>query len=373
MGFIEKIFKPKNQKKFSGWNSRAMLLPPKMNTKEYLTTYGDNGWVYACTSKIANSVADTEIVAQKTLRNGNVKVVNESQVVNLLNRPNPFQSGFEFRELSDMLLSLTGKCFWYIAKDSAGTPMELWIMGPQYVTIVPDSDNYIKGYIYNATGENIPLNPDEVLFINLPDPYDMYGGVGPAQAAGFAIETDKYSNKWNRNFFFNNATPDTVILADDLDDDSFERLKESWNDKYSGVDNARKTAILESVRDIKVLNQSARDMDFVNLKNANREEILGVFGVPKVLLGMNENVNRATAETAKMIFQDNVVAPRLKRLEDKINNELVPLFGENIKIKLKTKDIMDPEFIVNSINEGVKNGYITPEEAKLQIMKVLHI
>ena len=139
------------------------------------------------------------------------------------------------------------------------------------------------------------------------------------------------------------------------------------------MENARKTAILEQVKDIKMLSTSARDMDFVNLKNTTRDEILAIFGVPKVLLGMTENVNRATAETSKEIFDENVVQPRLQRLADKINNELVPLFGEQIEIKFTSKRTLNPEFVVNTINEGFKNGYISEEQAKEQIAQLLGI
>lgn len=361
-------------KKFSGFNVRNFLLPPKMYTKDYLSAYSESGWLYACTNKIAQSVSEAKISATKTLRNGNVKVINDSKVLELLKKPNPFQSQYEFMELTDMLLSLTGKAFWYIAKDNNNNPVELWIMSSQYVSIVPDEEQFIKGYVYNATGENIPLEPDEVIFFNIPDPYDMYNGIGPAQAAGFAIETDKYTNKWNRNFFFNNATPDTVVFADGtMDDDTYDRVKASWNEAFGGVDNARKTAILEQVKDVKMLTTTARDMDFVNLKNTTRDEILAIFGVPKVLLGMTENVNRATAETAKEIFDENVVQPRLQRITDKINNELVPLFGEQVEIKFTTKKTLNPEFVVNTINEGFKNGYIDSELAKEQIANLLGI
>ena len=221
-------------KKFSGFNVRNFLLPPRMHTKDYLKSYSESGWLYACTNKIAQSVSEANLTATKTLRNGNVKVINDSKVLDLLKKPNPFQSQYEFIELTDMLLSLTGKAFWYVAKDNYNNPTELWIMSPQYVSIVPDEEEFIKGYVYNATGEQIPLEPDEVIFFNIPDPYDMYNGIGPAQAAGFAIETDKYANKWNRNFFFNNATPDTVVFADGtMDDDTYERVKASiwWSGK----------------------------------------------------------------------------------------------------------------------------------------------
>lgn len=375
MGFLEKIFKKPEieQKKFSGYNSRNYLLAPKYSTNEYLTSYSENAWLYACSNKIASAVAETPIIATKTLRNGNTKTIQDAKILELLKHPNPFQSQYEFLEISDLLLSLTGKCFWYVSKNNAGEPIELWVINPLYMSIIPDPDEYIKGYIYSATGERITLNTDEVIYINIPDPSDAYDGVGPAQAAGFAIEIDKYSSKWNRNFFFNSATPETVILADQMDDETYARAKASWNDTYGGVDNARKTAILEQVRDIKVLTQSARDMDFINLKNTTRDEILAIFGVPKVLLGMTENVNRATAETAKSIFQDNVIRPRLKRMEDKINNELVPMFGENIEVKFQSKEILNTEFLINAINQGVAAGYISAEEARERIYKIIGI
>lgn len=369
MGIFDRFSRSKQEKKFSGYYSQQRLIPPAMNTTDYLQTYSQSGWLYAAVSKIATSVAETEIIAMKK------KKQVQSQVLELLKHPNSYQSQFEFMELTDTYLSLTGKCFWYIAKNGMGQPAEMWIINPAYMQIMPDPEDYIQGYIYRSGTENIPLNPDEVIFINLPNPHNPYDGVGPAQAAGYSIEIDKYANQFNRNFFFNNASPDTAVLIDGtLDDDTFFRLQQQWNDKYQGVNNAKKTAILEgSVKDIKVLSTTQRDMDFANLKSTNRDEILAIFGVPKTLLGMVENTNYASAYVAKLTFAENVVRPRLKRLQDKINNELVPMFKENIEVKFVENLPSNQEFVLNALNSAVTNGYLTKNEAREEFAKMLGI
>lgn len=361
-------FKGTIDKIFGGIYGQQRQIPARMNTGDFLSTYSESGWLYACTSKIATSVASTEITATF---NGNPVA---SKTLDLLERPNPYMSKFEFLELTDTLLSLTGKCFWYITKNGKGEPVELWVVNPINMVILPDPDIFIKGYIYRVGTENVPLTTDEVIFINLPNPSNPYDGVGPAQAAGYSIETDKYANQYNRNFFYNNATPDTAILIENsLDDDSFTRMQKQWDDKFRGVDNSKKTAILEGIKDIKNLSTSAKDMDFANLKDKTRDEILGIFGVPKVLLGMTENVNFATADVSKGIFMENVVAPRLRRLSDKINNELVPLFMENLEIAFVEKVPGNKDFKLTAINAAVTNGYMSKEEAREQLNELLGI
>ncbi len=337
-----------------------------MNTADYLKAFGEIGWLFACVSRIAQNMADSE---WKAYIGDNVQ--ENSNVLQLLEHPNPFMSQSELLEKTSMFLDLRGKAFWYIAKDGIGRPKEIWLISPLDMWIIPDKDNFIKGYLYKAGAVQVPLDPDEVIFFNFPDPLNPYNGIGPAQAAGNSLETDKYSAQWNRNFFYNNADPAGIVSIPDVDEEEYDRVVEQWNDKYKGVDNCKRTAIVKGgTVTYTPIQISQKDMDFYNLRQMSRDEILGAFGIHKSILGITDDVNRANAETAEYSFAKHVIRPRLRKLKDKLNNELVPMFRTKEELKY-TDPVPENKEFIKSLIDSQTDKSITKNEARKIINKLI--
>jgi HK97 family phage portal protein len=363
---VQEAIKKIGRKIFEGYFNQVMNVPPNQNTADYLRAYGEIGWLFACVGRISQNVADSEWKAYK-----GEDVQTNSKALSVLKKPNPFMSQYELLEKTSMFLELRGKCFWYIAKDSLHRPKEIWCISPLDMWIIPDKDNFIKGYIYKAGAVQIPLTTDEVIFINYPDPLNPYNGIGPAQAAANSLETDKYSAQWNRNFFYNNADPSGIVSIPDVSDDEYDRVVAQWNDKYGGVDNAKRTAIVKGgTVTYTPIQISQKDMDFYNLRQMSRDEILGAFGIHKSILGITDDVNRSNAETAEYSFAKHVIRPRLRRIQDKINNELVPMFKEDGEIKF-TDPVPENKDFIKQILDTQLNKTITINEGRKILNKIL--
>lgn len=358
------------RKMFQGYYSQVLQIPPSLNTQDYLIQYGKIGWLFACTSRIANDVADTE---WKAYRKGEEDPLKSSKALELLENPNPYFSRFRILELTQMYLDLVGKCFWYIAKDRAGRPAQIWVISPLNMTIVPDRDDFIKGFIYQAGAQMVPLNTDEVIMFSYQDPNNPYDGVSPAKAAAIALESDKFASQWNRNFFYNNAEPQGIVsFPEGVEEDDFEAWIAKWNDKYGGVGNAKKTAFIRGGQvTYTAIQISQKDMDFYNLRLNNRDEILAIFGVPKSIIGIVDDVNRANAEASEYTYMKHTISPKLKRIQDIINNEYVQLFGEE-GVELRYTDVVpENKDFIKSVVDSQTDKSITKNEARNILNKLL--
>jgi len=356
---------PAKHKAFEGIYNQQIAIPPSLNTSDFLKSYGEIGWLFACVSKIMQNIADSEWNAYKKAD------IVSSKAMDLFMKPNPFQSNYEILQRTSMFLELRGKAFWYLAKDGVNRPKEIWVISPLDMWVIPDKNNFIKGYIYRAGTQQIPLNIDEVIMFNYPDPLNPYGGISPSQAAANSLETDKYSAQWNRNFFYNSAEPQGVISSPNgLTDDQFERLQEQWNDKYKGVDNAKRTALLEGGATYTAIQISQKDMDFFNLRQMNRDEILGAFGIHKSILGLTDDVSRANAETAEYTFQKHVIKPKLRFIQEKLNNEYIPMFNEDIVLKYTDPVPENKEFIRDTADKALDKS-ITKNEHRQILNRLL--
>lgn len=348
------------------------MIAPSLNTSDYLKTYGEVGWLFACVSTISGDVADSEWNAVKKNSDGE-DVVVQSKILDILMNPNPFVSFYDFMELHEMYMELTGKSYWYIAKDKIGRPQEIYLINPMYVITYPDKDKFVKGYGYRAGMEEIPLEVDEVIFFNFPNPINPYDGISPAKSVADSIESHKYSTAYNKNFFYNGAEPKGIVNFPEVNDDDYETLKECWKENYGGVDNAHKTAFIRGSQvSYTAIQISQKDMDFFNLKLQSRDEILGAYGVPKSILGIVEDVNRANAETAEYTFAKHTIRPRLRKIQEKLNNEFVPLFKEETGVTLKFVDpIPENKDFVKSIVDSQTDKSLTKNESRSILNKLM--
>lgn len=251
--------------------------------------------------------------------------------LDIWNKPNPFYTRQEFIEVFQQHHELTGEAWWIVTRSDSGfadIPLELWPVRPDRMSPVPHPTNYLSGYEYkNPNGQSIPLGLDEVVFLRRPNPLDPYRGMGPVQSLLNNIDALKYSAQWNRNFFLNDATPGGIIEVDRrLDDDEFKEMTTRWREQHQGVRNAARVAVIEQGKFQQVA-FNMKDMQFAELRQVNREEIREAFHFPKPMLGTVDDVNRANADAAEVVFARWLIRERCERIKQALNNDFLPLFG----------------------------------------------
>jgi phage portal protein BeeE len=207
--------------------------------------------------------------------------------------------------------------------------MSLWQVRPDRMEPVPHREKYLAGYIYTGpSGERVPLQPNEVIQLKYPNPFDPYHGLGPVQSILVDIDAAKYSAQWNRNFFLNSATPGGVIQVDKrLSDDEWNEFTNRWRETHRGLGAAHRVAVLEQGAEWVPNAHTIRDMDFGNLRNVSRDVMREAFTIHKAILGTSDDVNRANAVTAQEHFEGFLLTDRLDRWKDTLNHCYLPLFG----------------------------------------------
>ena len=303
-------------------------------------------WVYANITAISEAVSDIDFELYKVKKNGDVDEVTEHPILELLHRPNPYMTKREFVFLCQAYKSLTGENPIRIKK-TGKTPTELWPLDPIHLTPIigrtKDGFEMIIRYEYtdtfNGQINKITLQPDEVIFIKNMNPRNMWRGYGPVEASQNSIDTIHYSELYNLNFFKNSAVPFTVLYTDQkLTQQVIERLKSSWNSSYRGVNNAFKTAILEAGLKVEKLQQSSKDMDFIEQQRFLRDKLMAMFKTTKVALGITEDVNRANAEASEYVFMKNCVRPKMAQFVESFNEFLLPLLDDTGTLFLDFED-----------------------------------
>lgn len=335
-------------------------------SQEAINSMGSVGWLFAVIERISTSLAASEWKLYVE-RNGEREEITDHPLLDIWKNPNPFYSQSEFLEDSSNHFELTGEMAWVVVRGLGGAIVELWPVRPDRIKPVPDKDDYISGYIYQVGSEAVPLETDDVIFMRRPHPTVPYRGIGQVQTLLHDIGSEQLASAWQRNFFANSALPSGIIELDhNLSPMDFQRLVERWREQHQGVSNAHRVAILERGKWTERKFTQA-DMQFKEIRMLNRDLILGAYGFPTALLGISENVNKANADAAELMFARWLIRPRLIRIRDKMNQTLVSQFDSNLFMDFtdpvpadKTSDLAEAE-------RGYNAGLLTQNEARQRL------
>jgi HK97 family phage portal protein len=307
---------------------------------------GTVGTLFAIVNRTSNATALVEWKLYRKAPSGlkeDRTEVTQHAALDLWNKPNKFFTRQELVETEQQHIDLTGEGWLVIAHNPRSPlPLELWPVRPDRIAPVPHPVDFISGYMYTGPdGTEIALRVEDVIQIRMPNPLDMYRGMGPVQSVLTEIDASRYSAEWNRNFFMNSAEPGGIIeLPSVLSDPEWDQLQARWSEQHKGVANAHRVAFLEhgTWKDRKY---TQRDMQFAELRQVSRDVIREAFGAPAFVLGEVGNVNRATAEASKVLFAEQLTVPRLERFKQALNNDLLPLYGADTA-RLLEFDYCDP-------------------------------
>lgn len=306
-----------------------LAVPEMAQAARYAGVYLRSPWVYVAVNRIAEAASLVPFAVYGRTPTGEEIELPDHPFVRLLRRPNPLLSRFELIEHTVGALEIYGNAYWFLAGQPGGTPQELWPLRPDRVQIVADAARGVRGYLYEVEGRQIPLDASEVAHFRRWHPASDYYGLSTLEAARLAVETDRAMAEWNRRYFDEGmAVPAGIVaIRERVTDADFERIKQEWRAAYGGRE--RKTAFLRGAAvEWHNVGLSQSDMDFLNARRFNREEIFQIFGLP---VGMfSENATEANALVGERVFVERTLWPKLVRIAEKITTDLLPFYGANL-------------------------------------------
>ena len=306
----------------------AGLWPERGDEAARARVYQQSPWVYIAINRIAEAAALVPLQVMR-LEGERRLAVERHPLERLLDAPNPQLSRFALLEQTVGMLELTGNAYWLLAGAGA-TPDEIWPLRPDRVRVVPDSAGLLRGYVYEIDGQRLPLEAAEVIHFRRWHPANDYYGLSALEAGRLAIRSDRAMAEWNHSAFGQDSgVPAGIVsIRDFVTDADFERIKREWRQSHGGPQ--RRTAFLRgggiSWQNIGL---SHNELDFLKGREAHRNEILNLFGIPVGLV--SENATEANARVAERLFIERTLWPRLVRIASVITRGLLPFWpGEHV-------------------------------------------
>ena len=109
---------------------------------------------------------------------------------------------------------------------------------------------------------------------------------------------------------------------------------------------------------------SAKDMDFVNQRTFSRDEILALFRVPRTIVGITDDVNRANAEASIYVFALRTIKPLMQKLTDHLTEMLLPEYGDDLEFGFTSPVSEDRKESIEEYQQGISGGWLTINEVR---------
>lgn len=332
-------------------------------------------WVYGCVDAISNELANINFKLYKMV-NKDVREIDTHPVLDLLSRANMHTTKFDLFYMTQSYLELAGEAPWLLKRDKkGGEPTEIYLLRPDLLTVKGSDDpskGVIGGYTYKVYEDNGAyreehLDVEDVLFLKYPDPIKPFRGRGTLQAVLRAFQMDTTAEEFNLMFFQNGATPSALLsVPKPLSVDSRSKLEKMIKQKYTKTYNAHKVLIAEGDMKYQQLSTTQKEMDYIATMTQMRDKILAIFRVPRTVLGITDDVNRANAEATDVVFGKRTILPKMEKLTEMLNEFLVPMFDNTGTLFLDYESPVpdDVQTKLTLAKEGANAGILTPNEAR---------
>jgi HK97 family phage portal protein len=338
--------------------------PPERNAAEWLAAFKTSPRL-GVVDKIASDLARAPGKLFDR-RGGEEREITSHPFLDFWAKPNPMHeyTAAAIWRLSEIYLTLKGESFLIIERDASGLPRELWPIPPHWAVMTPYVGN--PSYmIRTPSGLMITVPMADVFVMKDLNPLDPAGrGLGRAEALADEVEIDEFAAKFQKAFFYNDATPSTILIMPGAKPDQLERAHKQWLDRFRGPFKSHGMAVVDSDLRVERISSELKDLDMVGGRTFARDVIHEHFGVPPEIMGIVSNSNRATIESAQFIYAQNVLMPRLRAREEAVNAQLVAQFGDGLVWRFDDIVPRNQEFNKAKALEGWNAGLLTLDEAR---------
>jgi HK97 family phage portal protein len=329
-------------------------------------------WVGVLVRKLAFGTARLPYRVYAVGDDGSEQLPDSDPLVSLLARPNDQLDSFRLWLWTSATYDVYGEAYWLKLRDDRGRVRELQPMHPANVIVRRDELGELV-YYYSAGVRDVSLLPpipaaDVVPFTSY-NPDNLVRGLSTLEGLRETLYADDASRRATASFWRRGARPSVALThPGTLSDGAQKRLRAMWEKNHVGADLMGGTAILEEGLTPTVLQLNAEEMQYVESRKLNREEVCAAYDVPPPVVHI---LDRATysnvTEQMRSMYRDTM-APRLGMFESAVAHHLVPDFDRSGRTlaRFDLDEVLRGDFETRStaVRELISSGVMKPAEAR---------
>ena len=286
--------------------------------------------VLACVRVLSSSVAGLPLHLYRRTADGGKEIARDNPLYRVLHdRPNAWQTSYEWREQLMLHLLTHGQAFCEIA--GAGPNTQLIPLHPSRMKVERVENGRLRYTYREDRGSSTVYTQDAIMHLRwLSD--DGVNGMVPVELAKDAIGLARACEIHGASFFGNGARPGVVLTTDQmLSPEAAENTRNQWERAHRGPDKAQRTAVLQGGLKIAEVGGNNQEAQFLEARRFQVEEVCRIYGVPPHLVGDLSRSSYSNIEQQSLDYVQNGLMPWLRRIESAIGRDLVTddtLFAE---------------------------------------------
>jgi HK97 family phage portal protein len=319
----------------------------------------------------------TRPVAAKTLKqlhdaspacaDRQIAEVVEHPLLTLFRQVNPVHNSFDLWEITELSLETAGCAYWLLDFDPLlNIPSAIWLL-PAHLVMPQRNANsarLVDAYEYRGQATQ-RFAPERIVHFRFPDPRDPYtAGLSPLRACyEQAVLTSEYT-AMKRSIYDNVGLPNVVLTPEHaIAATDRERMEKQWHEKFARGGQGR-ALVSDAGFSVTLLSQSMGDLAALADMKATKEDIANAFHIPLPFLSGDTNL--ANMQAADHLHKTLAITPRLRRRDEKLNEQLVPLYDPSGRLFFHTPDPTpaNQQFLLAQEQADLRHGVRTINEVR---------
>ena len=298
--------------------------------------------VFACVSKIAKGASRIGWTLNKRGKGKMMTEIEDHPLLDLLAKPNEFESGSRFVEKVLSFLLLAGNSYVLKVQGIQSMPPPfLYSLRPDRMTVIAGNWKApIAGYEYSTGIVPEKFKREDILHLMEFHPTNDFYGLSRLEVAARAIDISNKSMEWNKKLLDNDMRPPGIVkLNPALTDEQFNIFVAKFNEQYAGYRNAGSVPIFNAGVDWQATSMNPKDIDWTTGQREIMRQICTIYDVCSQLLGDTENTTYSNMQEARKALYMEAILPLMDLFRDELNAWLVPLYGEGLYLDYDRDEI----------------------------------
>jgi HK97 family phage portal protein len=329
----------------------------------------------ACAQMLAEDVAKLPCSIFRKAEGEGRRAAKNHFLFDLLEQPNEWQNGLEFREQMQLGLILRGNGYAVKIRNGRAEVLKFVPVNPDWVALweSPDGD-----LLYRVTPAGLHMRAqlmNEPFLIPIADMFHIRGfsmngllGASRIALAREAIALASAFEYQHARWMGQGARPSGILMPKDksITQDVADRMAVRIKERFAGLQNAGKIMLLEEAMDFKPLAMTAADLEFIASRQFQLQEIARIFRIPPHMIGeLSRSTNNNITQQAQEYINYTLSGYTL-RWEAKYSSDF-KLRRQDLAVQHDYTVLNRADLVAryNAYRTGIMSMFLTPDEARL--------
>jgi HK97 family phage portal protein len=332
--------------------------------------------VMAATSMLAEDVAKLPWTIMRKADDESRTEAQDNFLYDLLQEPNEWMNGLEYREMKQVGLILRGNAYSLIKRNGRGRPIALIPWNPDHVNEWIGGDGSIFYHFNPQNLHEIAILRDFPFLVPAEDVLHIRGfslngllGMSRIALAKEAIALGLAQEQQAARWMGQGARPSGMLTTDQkLNPGAAERLKTDVKQVIGGLENSGKILIGEQGLKFQPFSMTSADLEFIASRQFQLQEVARIFRIPPHMLGeMSRSTNNNIAQMAQEYINFTLTG-YTNRWRAKMSSHF-GLRRDNLSIEFDYRDLTTADMTsrINNWRTMVMSMLGKPDEGRIDL------